>query len=260
MKANMKALAVAVALAASGAANAAIDLPSTSNGELFLTVWDSTLGNEASFNIGLNLNMSTFNGNGSYTFSNIFSDPVFTANFDAANLTTQSSWKWNVVAAATLPSDGGSVMSTSVSSPVQINNAATEASAGNTLTYQSALGSCDSCGTNGNVANPKYAGAFFGSDMNAGAPVNNAGSIGDALFFFKALDNQLSTDYATAGLDDATMTQYAYTWKLDSAGQLTYNAEVGAPVPVPAAVWLLGSALVGLVGVARRREEETLSA
>jgi hypothetical protein len=38
------------------------------------------------------------------------------------------------------------------------------------------------------------------------------------------------------------------TWTLDSEGVLTYSA-----VPLPPAVWLLGSALLGLVGVARRK-------
>lgn len=33
-----------------------------------------------------------------------------------------------------------------------------------------------------------------------------------------------------------------------------------APVPVPAAVWLLGSALIGLAGIARRRREESPAA
>ena len=44
-----------------------------------------------------------------------------------------------------------------------------------------------------------------------------------------------------------------------NAAQLTFDLSGGAlvvdvqPIPVPAAVWLLGSGLIGLVGVARRR-------
>ncbi len=41
-------------------------------------------------------------------------------------------------------------------------------------------------------------------------------------------------------------------WRLDADGTLTYNVPVSA-VPVPAAVWLFGSGLLGLVGVARRK-------
>lgn len=40
----------------------------------------------------------------------------------------------------------------------------------------------------------------------------------------------------------------ANVWRLDATGELTY-----APVPIPAAAWLLGSALVGLITVSRRR-------
>jgi len=41
-------------------------------------------------------------------------------------------------------------------------------------------------------------------------------------------------------------------WNLSSDGTLTYG-DVSA-VPVPAAVWLFGSGLVGLVGIARRKK------
>lgn len=40
------------------------------------------------------------------------------------------------------------------------------------------------------------------------------------------------------------------SWALEANSELSSNATA---VPVPAAVWLLGSALIGLVGVARRR-------
>jgi len=44
------------------------------------------------------------------------------------------------------------------------------------------------------------------------------------------------------------------TATLDANGTLTFAGNGGAPVPLPAAVWLLGSGLMGLVGVSRRRK------
>jgi hypothetical protein len=42
------------------------------------------------------------------------------------------------------------------------------------------------------------------------------------------------------------------TWELLTDGTLQFNG--AAPIPVPAAVWLMGSALVGLAGVKRRKQ------
>jgi hypothetical protein len=42
---------------------------------------------------------------------------------------------------------------------------------------------------------------------------------------------------------------------VDASGNLTFTGNsTGAPVPLPAAVWLFGSGLLGLVGVSRRRK------
>lgn len=47
--------------------------------------------------------------------------------------------------------------------------------------------------------------------------------------------------------------QFVYdNWRLDASGELTYGA--ASVIPVPAAVWLFGSGLLGLVGIARRRK------
>jgi hypothetical protein len=72
-------------------------------------------------------------------------------------------------------------------------------------------------------------GFVAGFDMNSPAP-----------FFYSqwSLLSPTSTDVAL--LD----------WNLSDTGLLTYGVSA---VPVPAAVWLFGSGLLGLVGVARRR-------
>ena len=50
------------------------------------------------------------------------------------------------------------------------------------------------------------------------------------------------------GMDDIVLTDF---WP--NQGAISHVSIMGSPVPVPAAVWLFGSGLLGLVGVARRK-------
>lgn len=257
MKVKMKALAVAVALSATSGMASALELGQFgAPGQVIFSIWDNTVGNEASFTFGLNFNTSTFDGNASYTFENLFSHEAFTANFDAENFAAMSNWRWNVVGGKA-GNDDDHFQFTSIIDGVQINNDAAANGANAALEYARTLhnrfGVSDVYGTNG-ITDAAWAGnPLFGNNVN-GLPINSAGRVGDELFFYNA-HNQTLDFFFDPPHNDAEMTLFAGVWQLDADGTLTYGA-LGAPVPVPAAVWLLGSALIGLVGVARRREAQ----
>lgn len=96
----------------------------------------------------------------------------------------------------------------------------------------------------------QYAG-LLGSNLNTpdGAQLltfANTGSIGSALGFY--LFSGVGDEFSSA----TGFAAYAGQWLLAANGQLQYIA-AAAPVPLPAAVWMLLSALAGLGSIARRR-------
>lgn len=84
-------------------------------------------------------------------------------------------------------------------------------------------------------SNPNLLGNGIVNSFDAGSPQTMVAT----LFGF---GNESVTELLDFNLDAAT-------------GELTYGGATTNPVPVPAAAWLFGSGLMGLVGVARRRKQ-----
>lgn len=94
------------------------------------------------------------------------------------------------------------------------------------------------------------------NQLNFLSGVVSGTAVGQAASFYNILSNSSGTA-VKGGVQPASTVTTAYSgfWFLSSTGDLTYNvAAAGAPVPLPAGLWLLGSGLLGMFGVGRRRK------
>jgi hypothetical protein len=252
MNFKMKAAAAAVAMMAAGAAQADIDQFLTGDGELFLSVRDNSTTAPQSIVFDLNVNISTFDGNLTQNWNN-----SALGNFLS---TGSGNYSWAIMAGDLT---GGST-------PGDLNYLTTAAAgleatieANETNTGLIGWSAMDSYLTNVNSPTTGIRASetlvstgsevtFFKEafdNWSYNSPVNATAALGDSLAFYR-VTNSYSTTHWRDKNKPVDAIEYKGTWTLSQNGSLEYKV-----VPVPAAVWLLGSAMVGLVGVSRRRQQ-----
>lgn len=258
MNTKIKSLALAVALASSGAAQAAIDAP-FDGGELFFNIWDPTVGKEFSFTMGLNTNVAAFMtaamAPGTMSFGNIFSNATYSALFSdpADGGHDMTKLRWNVFGASSTGVEDDLVLVTQAlnsNNPYNNGNVQGGVAAAANFLQQAPFNTAANEGGHSNPLSPVYAPnpLQFNAETIAGIFQPTTNGVGGDLGFY-----MYGNTGSYGSVDEANMQAFNGKWNLSSTGDLSYSVSA---VPVPAAAWLLGSALVGLVGISRRRNSD----
>ena len=253
MKFKSLLLAAAVTAASfSGVANAAIDGPISGevsvNSDLVFYIYDKV--NDLSYLQNLNVNYKDIilptAGNFSGSFNLDASKLSVFASSSSANLV----WGMAATGLDFLDADGSTLgfLGTRVFAPNQEIDGITEMNLKFTL-LANEVNLFTTIGTANALSASGVAASKLSTAVKAFATYEQAAnvSLSQNLWF-----NHTSADYASAPVELAS----ANAWVLNvgnlSAATLT-STSVVAPVPLPAAAWLMFSALMGLGGIARRR-------
>ena len=258
---KLKLIAAAAMLAVAGQASASIANGTTGNGELFLSVYDSVAKVSYARDLGITMNDFMASGSTAGYSLNFSADTLLQSAFASLN-----GLNWNVAALDT--TGGTAVGGQHYLSTTNATLATVKTTLNSNLTtgmslvddYVNANNAFGTHVTSANGSNTAVAADGFAyfengfmTNWRGKAKFDSTALVGDSLGFFAM---QASS---TSGLGKISATQFgsvdgAAAWTLASNGDLSYS--VPAPVsavPVPAALWLLGSGLIGMVGVARRK-------
>lgn len=268
MKMKMKALVAVTAMAIGAQAQAAINSDAATvdgSGELFLSVVDRGPVPK-SYILDLGVTAATFLASDSASYSLSFAADSNLTSFLASATGTVS---WNLAA--------GHAVSDWTSNNYGYMSTAPTALIANTNTPQgftgigNALGQIDIYTASANLA--LTGAAKTDMSINTSVTVNSSSN---AFYDFGTWGDTWSNSHSTEATLGSSMAfylvagdysadpeagnvsrvqQFSGEWTLASNGLLTYSTATPPTVPVPAAVWLLGSALIGMVGVARRKSE-----
>lgn len=272
MNLKLKTLVVAIAMAAAGTAQAAaintdgfaggngLSL-GTGVGDLFLSIYDA--GRNQSLTLNLNLTANDFRNNNAALMNTFSVQDTLLQSFIAGSAnSSQLVWNMGGISNSGLGPNAG-LFTTNGNAGATINPALQGPISGNALT--SAMSFAESYAQLNSsaftAANPNSAisaagsasgfqstlwGTNFGSQVYFNNSVTGVGT--DQLVSFIALG---ATDVADLG-GLPVSTTFGGKFHIDAATGTVAYVGVSA-VPVPAAVWLFGSGLVGLVGISRRK-------
>ncbi len=259
MKNLNKALLATALLASSAGANAAIQASSnTGLNEAFLSVYDKTQKTTFTLDLGVTYN-DFFNNKDNAAYSLSFdlgaltaASPnakwsTFAANMDSANTSwgvmTTNAAKMFVTGEKSIAKFGTLTAANAVATTIrlhvsQVNTGALADNPGvanaASTNISSIVADSDTAGTGQHNLNLPFA-TIFGQVSAADADINGA----DGAFWFYNQNNGNS--------------QTAQIWHMDlAAGKLTYAAPTSA-VPLPAAVWMFGAGLMGVLRSTRRK-------
>lgn len=100
-----------------------------------------------------------------------------------------------------------------------------------------------------------YTWSDYHIELGSTAPLvgwsNASGGINGAFFQNSALDGAVISWWAPGWQAQTQTQQFSVTLNLDNMDDGFYIRQVATTVPLPPALWLLGSGLLGLIGVAR---------
>jgi hypothetical protein len=244
---KLKLLVAAVAIAVSGASQAAAFSNAGGQSGLIFEAWNGTTGyvEDLSATNSAALGDTWVATNGTAPASASFNlNSLFTTTFGSG-----AGLQWHVFSLST--GIGAPVLNTTLvqtSLPAGQTNSglgtAMTASISHFGDIVSTLGAGVNFGTVGaaSAAYPGPAGTFWGN-ITGNSAMSGFGSIN-----FASL-----ADLGPSALDPATYLSDIKSFTLASNGALTFT-DTPAAVPLPAAVWLFGSGLLGLVGIGRRRK------
>ncbi|MEI6719593.1 MAG: hypothetical protein WCO67_02430 [Betaproteobacteria bacterium] len=273
MNFKLKALAAAVAFVAASGANAAVTAPNVANGgSLVFQAWDAT----QAFIIDLGSVFNSVYGSAAAVTTQAAGDVTYNlGSLFTSTFGSNSGVNWSVLSDKSL-NDGTSKVGILATSGIASGYSSFNTSAGTTLasatnnSYSNIAANVPGVSGLVNNVNPAYTPTNFNS-----ATYNSlSGAIGGIArtgYFSGPID--ASTSYAagtgvayfTSVINGSTATAQtaktafagangAANFILQSDGTLTYHV-AGAPaaVPLPAALWLFASGLLGLVGIGRRK-------